>query len=318
MTQFSIPVSIVLTSERAWTSLDEKSADFGIVRFHFYIEDVLSNGQLKYGAPLRVYQKPEGISSKWTESEQAVLEHVKSHTSIEKYLVQKEVLKTLGSEILSESTGAQPFMFGGVIRAKINNKMSESLSAKEEFSSSLKVTTTETFTIEHDFPASFDGTLISAPAYYQREAHIYLTHIDYLRVQYRRSIFGLRKKAQNEPRVIKHDSHPNRYEIGMHVATAQYWQFVPSRCCLILESDYKPGVLDPNEIHVCPPQVKRHKKVDFPRVPTLYQIARVAFPRKWIWRKSPERMWKEEELIAIEDNEVRGKYGWWYRHGPGS
>ena len=318
MTQFSIPVSVKLTSENNWHTLDEKSSAFGIVRFHFYVEDVPSDGQILFGEPLGVFKKPKGLKVKRTESETTVLERVVSHKSIENYFLQREVLNELASEILSESTLQAIFKFGASIKEKVSEKLVASLSMGEEISSSLKVTTTETVTIENELPAEFEETVLSVPAYSRREAHIYITHIDYLRVHYRRSIFGLRKKARNEPPVIDYQRHPNKIEIGKHFATAFYWQFVPRSSCFVLSKEYKTSVTNPNEIVVCPPQKERRKKVEFPRVPTLYQIAHAAFPKKWIWRRSPDKRWTEEELMEIELNEVRGKQGWWSRHGPGA
>jgi hypothetical protein len=96
-----------------------------------------------------------------------------------------------------------------------------------------------------------------------------------------------------------------------------YWQLVPKSSCFLLETEHRNSVGSPTEVAVGPPQDEHAKKVEFPKVPTLYQIARVAFPRKWIWRKSEDKQWTEEELMAIELEEVRGKPGWWTAHGPG-
>lgn len=316
MSHFSIPVSVKLTSEHNWYSLDEQSSAFGIVRFHFFIEDVASNGDIVFGEPFGVYKKPKGVKVKRTESETTTVERLVSRKSIENYLLQREELEELAAEVLAKSTVLEVFKFGSSIKERVSSKLTASLSIGEEISASLKVTTTETVTIENELPEDFDETILSVPAYTRREAHIHLTHIDFLRVHYRRSPFGLRKKAKNEPAVVDFERHPNRVEIRKHFATAIYWQLMPKSSCFVLSKDYKTSVANATEILVCPPQVERRKKVEFPHVPTLYQIAKAAFPKKWVWRKSLQKAWTEEELMAIELDEVRGRPGWWFRHGP--
>lgn len=316
MTQISIPVALRLTSENSWHKLDERETVFGVARFHFYLEDLPHDGKIVYGEPLGVYRKPKGVKVRRTESETSTLERIISHKSIENYLMQREELEELAAEVLAQSSLMSVFKFGGAIRARVSKKMGEKFSVGEEVSSTLKCTTTETVIIENELPLEFEDTIVSVPAYMRREVHIHLTHVDYLRVHYQRTYFGLRKKAHNEPPVIDFQHHSNRIEIGAHFATALYWQLLPNSSCFILEKEHQPFVSAPTEVVICPPQNSRPKKMDFPKVPTLYQVARAAFPKKWIWRRSESKRWTEEELMAIELDEVRHKPGWWRRHGP--
>ena len=71
-------------------------------------------------------------------------------------------------------------------------------------------------------------------------------------------------------------------------------------------------VSDPSEITLEQPESKAPRFVEFPRVPTLYQIANAAFPYKWIWRRSDDHSWTEEELKNIELDEVKGLRSGWY------
>ena len=316
MTHISIPYAVRLTSENGWHKLDSKQSVFGIARFHFYLEDMAHDGRIVYGEPFGVYTKPKGMKVKRTESETTTLERIVSHKSIENYLLQREELEELAEEVLANSTIMDVFKFGGSIKEKVSRKLGESFSLGEEISSSLKSTTTETVTIENELPAEFEDTIVSVPAYMRREVHLHLTHVDYLRVHYRRSSFGLRKRAKNEPPVIDFQRHSNRIEIGSHFATALYWQLIPKCSCFVLSKGLQTVVQNPTEVVICPPQATRKKKIDFPKVPSLYQISRVAFPRKWIWRRSENKEWTQEELMAIELEEVSHKPGWWQRHGP--
>lgn len=316
MSHISIPVAIRLTSENNWHKLDNRQTVFGITRFHFYLEDLAHSGKIVFGEPFGVYMKPKGVKIKRTESETTTLERIVSHKSIENYLIQRDELQELAEEVLAKSSFMDVFKFSGSVREKVSKKLSESFNLGEEISNSLKSTTTETVTIENELPPEFEETMVSVPAYMRREVHLHLTHVDFLRVHYRRTSFGLRKKAKNEPPVIDFEKHSNRIEVGSHFATALYWQLLPRSSCFLLADDHKAAVINPTEVVICPPQTKRTKKIDFPKVPTLYQISRAAFPKKWIWRKSEIRSWTEEELMAIELDEVRHKPGWWHRHGP--
>ena len=318
MTHISIPVAVRLTSENSWHKLDNRNTIFGITRFHFFLEDIAHDEKIVYGEPFGVYKKPKGVKVKRTDSETTTLERIISHKSIENYLAQREELQELAEEVLAKSTVFDVFKFGGSIRDKVSRKLAESFSLGEEISSSLKSTTTETVTIENELPPEFEDTMVSVPAYMRREVHIHLTHIDYLRVHYRRSPFSLRKRAKSEPPVIDFQRHPNQIVVGAHFATALYWKLLPRSCCFLLAREHHSLVRSPTEIALCPPQGKRTKYIDFPKVPTLYQIARAAFPKKWVWRKSETREWTEEGLMAIELDEVRHKPGWWRRHGPGA
>jgi hypothetical protein len=49
-----------------------------------------------------------------------------------------------------------------------------------------------------------------------------------------------------------------------------------------------------------------------PERPTLETLSNIAFPYRWIDRKSD---WTIEELKTIEINEAGGS-GWWLRHKP--
>lgn len=316
MTHISIPIAVRLTSENSWHKLDSEQTMFGITRFHFYLEDIAHDGKIVFGEAFGVYTKPKGVKVKRTDSETTTLERIVSHKSIENYLTQREELEELAEEVLANSTLLEVFKFGGTIRDKVSRKLGESFSLGEEISSSLKSTTTEAVTIENELPQEFEGTMVSVPAYVRREVHLHLTHVDYLRVHYRRTPFGLRKKAKNEPPVIDFQRHSNRIEVGSHFATALYWQLLPKSCCFLMAKDHQAEVKSPTEVVICPPQNARPKKIDFPKVPTLYQISRAAFPKKWIWRKSENRAWTEEELMALELDEVRHKPGWWQKYGP--
>ena len=316
MTYISIPVSVQLTSEDHWDSLDERRTVFGVVRYHFYLEDRSVGDPIRFGEPMGVYMKPKGVSFKRTTSETTEIESVVSGKSIESFLLQRDELNEIATDLLSKVSVFSVFNFGAAVRAKVTEKFTKAFTLGEEISRSNKVTTKETVTIENEISEGIDEKVVSVPAYLRRETNIYLSYIDFLKVSYRRTRFGLRKIARSEPPVIDHKRHHNRIEVGQLVATALYWQLIPKSSCFVFAKDHRTEVADPLNILVCEPQHPKTKKVGFPDVPTLYQIAHAAFPRKWIWRKSEQNEWTEESLKAIEFEEVRNKPGWWERHRP--
>jgi hypothetical protein len=144
--------------------------------------------------------------------------------------------------------------------------------------------------------------------------------IDFLNVEYKRSWGGFRKKLCKSPFPPKSchsiKDHPNIIRIGVPVAEFQYWELLPNSSVLIKDSDYVQEVEDDAEISVYPPRDGLiNRPYWYPNsYPTLYQLSNVAFPFKWVNKRSKE--FTKEELMKIELGEAEGT-GWWYQHGPG-
>lgn len=111
--------------------------------------------------------------------------------------------------------------------------------------------------------------------------------------------------------------HPNRKKFGVPIATAYYWELLPQSSKFMFEREHKLEVRDPLQIEICAPRSIEERFVAFPKVPTLYQVANAAFPKKWIWRRSKRQNWTEDELRNMEFEEVREKAGWWQIFGGG-
>jgi hypothetical protein len=99
--------------------------------------------------------------------------------------------------------------------------------------------------------------------------------------------------------------------VGQPVATAYYWELQKNASKFMYEKDHQTEVADPSQITICSPVSTKERFVEFPDVPTLYHIAKAAFPYKWIWRKSTNNEWTEDDLRSIELEEVKKlKKGW--------
>lgn len=312
----SIPISLALTNERSWEKLDRKGTSFFIVRFHFQINERLLNEKHKIGDWIGLYQSTRGMSAQHVESETTSMEQIQSLRSIENHLLESESLDEVAFELVKNLELPQLLKIGLSVKGEISSRLKKSYATRQEISDSQKVTHTHSFEITNHYPSEETDAIVSVPVYRRRASDILLSYIDYLKVDYKRSPLGLRKKAKNSPSVDHPRKHTNRYKIGLPIATAYYWELQKNSSKFMYEKDHKTEVIDPSQIVICEPVCDREKVVEFPNVPTLYQISKAAFPRKWIWRKSEEREWTEEDLKSIELDEVKNKkYGWYSFYG---
>jgi hypothetical protein len=311
MTYITIPFSVELADEHSWKDLDDKKTSFGIVRFHFRLEDQTLAEPHAVGDAIGVYQKPRGMTMKHVKSDTTSIEQVISTKSIENHLLQSEVLAEVASELLAKHSITSLLGFKFNMKSKVSEKLSSSYTLGTEISSSEKVTRTETLTVENMFPPEIDETIVSVPVYKRRVVDVSLAYIDYLKVDYVRSPWGLRKKAKRHPKVVDHHNHPNRLPFGTPIATAYYWQLLPNSSKFIFERDHKVDVLNPLQITICEARSRKERVFNYRKdIPTLYKIARAAFPTKWILRKSVKQDWTEDQLNALEHDEVKGSPIW--------
>lgn len=94
----------------------------------------------------------------------------------------------------------------------------------------------------------------------------------------------------------------------------EYWSLLPESSLIIKDSDYNPDVLDDTDIAITTPDATI---IDRPywsvESPSLYQLANVAFPAKWVNLKGLN--YTKEQLMEIELGEAE-ETAWWFTHGP--
>ncbi|MBK8894161.1 MAG: hypothetical protein IPN64_08880 [Propionivibrio sp.] len=313
----SIPLSVELTDESEWSS-DKTKSQFFTMRCHFELVERQLQEPHRVGDVLAVYHHPKGVSHQHMISSTFEIEEVDAVEATKQLLVESEELASFATEISAKSNFFRAFNLDGKIKGEITEKFKNSFSQAQKIQVSAKNRFKKEFSITNQIAGDVTDPLLAVPVFKRCAYDIYLSYIDYLSVDYRRSLFGLRKKAYKEPPVIDHNDHPNRIKFGYPVATVLYWRFLPNSSKLIFEQDHKIEVFDREEIEVRAPEQYQRRHFNFPKIPTLYQIANAAFPKKWVLRKSRLQAWTEEELMAIEHDEVKEKKGWWFIHGPGS
>ncbi|MEO1595639.1 MAG: hypothetical protein AAFS02_10405 [Pseudomonadota bacterium] len=309
----SVPVSVALTDEQAWDGLDKRGTEFFVVRFHFQLNERLLDEKHQVGDWIGLYQSTKGMSAQHITSETTEVEQVVSSKCIESHLLCSETLAEIAAELAGEFKLPEILTVSSNIKESIARKLRRQYEIGVEVLDSQKTTRRVSFEIHNHYPADETKPIVSVPVYRRRAFDVLLGYIDFLRVEYRRSTMGLRKKCKRYPKVSDPHRHDNVRKVGMPIATVLYWELQSNSSKFMYEDDHQTEVRDPSQITLCAPQCDKTRFVEFPDVPTLYQIAKAAFPPKWIWRKSPANEWTEEELRAIEFDEVRATKTGWYR-----
>jgi hypothetical protein len=314
--ELTLPFSVELTQEDSWSVLNEKKTSFGIVRCHFQLNERLIEEPHKVGEALAVYKSPKGVGSQHVISSSFELEEIKQVSSIEKFLVENESVALFASEFAAKAGVNKHSNVSAKVKSELSQKLKTSVSSANELHESQKIRKTTTFEIKNDIGADIILPIVAVPAYKRKAYDLILSYVDFLRVDYERSLFGLRRKAKKSPPIIDFNEHPNKIKFGLPLCTIMYWEFSPRSSVLMIEDEHKVEVKDAEQIAICPPMCKKIKYVKFPDVPSLYQIANAAFPLKWILRKCPDKSWTEETLKLIELDEIKKKpNGWWERYG---
>ncbi|GLS26586.1 hypothetical protein [Marinibactrum halimedae] len=311
----SIPYSVDLTKEKSWKILDESQTSFGIVRCHFQLNERFLDEHHQVGDALAVYKSPQGVGSQHVIASSFELEKIKQISSIEKFLTENEHTASFATELAAKIELSKENKLSSKIKTQLASKLKSKLSITSELHENQKIREKTSFEITNTIDPEITEPIVAVPAYKRKAYDLLLGHVDFLRVDYKRSLFGLRKKAIKHPPIIDFNNHPNREGFGVPLATIMYWEFLPKSSILMLESEHCVQVKDSEQVTLIQPHCEKTKNVDFPDVPSLYQIANAAFPKKWILRKSENNSWTEEELKNIELEEVKSaENGWWSRH----
>ena len=307
----SIPFAVDLTEEKAWDKLNNKNTRFFVTRFHFLIESVQLNEPHCIGEKLAVFETPQDASQEYVNTVTFGREDVNIISSIKNSLYENKLVAGLATECAAKVKTSGIGEISNSLKMKLNTEFKNSFSQSYRVEENSKVRQNVSFEIKNIFGPSISNPLVAVPVFQRCAFNMYLAYIDYLLVDYRKKYFGLRQIRKNHPKVIGIE-HPNRMRFGVPIARALYWKHLTGSSKFVYENEYTLEVSDPDEIEIVPFE-RQNRVVEFPNVPTLYQITRAAFPRKWIKRKGD---WTEEELIAIECKEAHDS-PWWYRHGPG-
>lgn len=308
----SIPFAVELANEENWECMDAKQTQFFIVRCHFQLDERHLEEPHRVGPYLAVYQSPKGVGQSHVTKSSFELEHLEAEKCIENQLVENKHVMSFVSNLATKASLPKTFEISQSLQATLSSELRSSFSKTKEVSESCKVKVAREFQVQNTIDPNISESLVAVPVYKRCAYDVILAYVDYLRVDYRTSTMGLRKKAIKYPIIVDFQRHPNVIRFAEPLATVKYWQFLPESCKLMMEKSYEVEVKDSQSVTIGPPQSLRKKFVHRPDVPTLYQVANAAFPRKWIWRKSTQGAWTEEDLKKIELDEAKKKLGRWF------
>lgn len=309
----TIPYCVALTEEDAWECLDKNKTEFFVVRCHFQLNERVLNEPHHVGEALAVYQSPKGVGHQHVIASKFELEALNSVSSIRSHLTESEQLSEFVGDLISKARLPQTLALEVKLKSKLSSKYKESFSLAEEVRESCKIRVTKEFVITNTIDPNITESIVAVPVYKRKAYDIHLAWVDYLKVHYKRSPFGLRKKCKKYPKILGGDKHKNKIKFALPISTAYFWDFLPESSKLMLEKDHRVEVTDSEQIAFGPSLDNKPRVVPFPDVATLYQVATAAFPIKWIWRKSKSSEWTADDLKKIELEEVNGKNGWWSR-----
>lgn len=315
---FSVPFYKELTNPDGWENTCGKNRRYQAVRAIFKISTSQLPGPGKIGRKFSVFGAPEGISQEVFKSVELETEIFQETRTIEKSIIDSNSMAKILSS-LSASYGDGAFFNMG---AKVDLEASENI--KKSFQSEFHVTNAErkkrkiTYHFKNTVEKDSSDPLCGVAVYQECRADLYLLQIDFLKVEYKRSMMGLRKKLIKTPfpDSNKRSKHPNIIHIGTPVAELRYWELMPDSSLIIRDSDYKQEVENDSEIKILPPRKDLQNRPYWqPKgFPSLYQLSRVAFPYRWV--DMPSTDLSKEQLMKIELGEAETT-GWWFHHGPG-
>jgi hypothetical protein len=276
------------------------------------LSKVQVNESAKKGEKLAVHEAPQGVEIRKVISIEQERSITNTKKSIKTCLLENESTYQFALNLASELKASPGFSLLPGIKTGCVKKFRESFQNTFSFEKSVTERKNVKFELTYTINSDANERYLSVAVYQKYSLDLCLAYIDYLFVDYRKSLMGLRKKRQKYPPVTS-QVHPNVVKFNTPLTSIHYWKLLPKSAMIVNENSYKNEVDDPQEIIVKEPDNYHKYYVAMPDVPTLYQISNVAFPLRWIKRKGD---WTEEELKEIEWEEAKDT-AWWFNYGPG-
>ncbi len=309
--KLTIPFPEDLTEEAGWILLDRYL--YFVPRFHLHIEQNQTS-ELCFGDILRSFHTTGFSETEMVKSFEEEFTVVDLRETTRSATLSNDLSQKITATIAG--TAKSPFYevssnLAASLEQTVRSSLGESLRSSDTVSKREK----RTFTISQRIKPGA-GELQHAVAGYRKYSQsVYLHYIDYLFVEYKSTTFGLRKKKWNLPRPVE-GVHINRIPINLPLFKLLYWDLEEESSLVYTESEYAklPKVAHPDRVTF--EELRETTTLPLPshaEPPTLYTLANIAFPLRWVDRKGP---WTREELEKIELEEADGS-AWWYQYGPG-
>ena len=309
--KLSVPFAEDLTREAGWIQLDRYR--YFAARFHLHIEQNQTN-EFASGDVLRTFH-----TTPFSETEIVkVFEEEFTVVDLKETTRSLALSDDLSRKIAGTLAGAakSPFYevsadIGAALEQTIRSSVGASLRSSDTISRRVK----KTFTVSQKVKSGSQELQLAVAGYRKYSQSVFLHYIDYLFVEYRSTVFGLRKKKRNLPRPVG-KAHINRIPVNMPLFKLVYWEPETESSLLYTETEYQrlSKVAHPDRVTF--EELREEVRLPLPshpEHPTLYTLSNIAFPIRWVDRKGP---WTREELEKTELEEAEGSV-WWYQYGPG-
>ena len=317
---FEVPFFRDLTKVDGWNEVDGKGTKYQVARAIFKLNSSHMPGPSKIGRKFEPTGAPIGVGQEKLREISLSTEKFDEIKTIERSIIESNSMGKILSSLSSSFGDGKIFRAGGKVEVEVMESLKTNFQNDFHITNSTRIIKTITYKFKDTFSSEFSDRVCGAAMYQRCRADLYLLMVDFLNVEYKRSWGGLRKKLCKSPFPPKNcnsiKDHPNIIRIGVPVAELQYWELLPISSVLIKDSEYAQEVEDDSEISVYPPREGLiNRPYWYPNsYPTLYQLSNVAFPFKWVNKRSKE--FTKEDLMKIELGEAEGT-GWWYQNGPG-
>ena len=309
--KLTVPFAEELTKEAGWTQLDRYL--YFAARFHLQIEQN-QTPDFAVGDILRTYRTTSHAETEVEKVFEQEVTTVDLRETTRSAILSSDLTAKISAEIAGGAKS--PFYeasanIGSALEQTIRSSMSESIRS----SNSVSRRERKSFRVRQTIKAGAPELQLAVAGYRKYRRDVYLHTIDYLFVEYRKTLFGLRKKKRNLPRPIG-TAHINLIPIHIPLFRLFYWNLEAESQLLYTEAEYQnltkvthPDRVTFHELHA-PIRLRMPTREE---QPTLYTLSNIAFPLRWVDRQGP---WTREELEQIEMEEADGS-AWWYQHGPG-
>lgn len=309
-----VPVFQDLAKPTGWQRLDER--DFVVCRFHF---DLIEQqpGEPQPGPAIKTYDSITPYEDEIVVEESFSSVHL---VQIGEQLIRGLELSTVAKESVSTSTEASIYALKSKLLSSIEAATSQMASVQSsstiQTSLSRSLTRTERSTQRYHIPGGRPCQL--GYLYRRRAVRVYLSWVDYLQVHYTKRRFALRNRKRVSP--APSGSRPtNVVKTQLPLADICWWEQTPGHV-LKDTTDYVVVANSPHRAWIDTPKVKTTEYLAPISEPSLYKLARAAFPRRWV--DSNCSGLSGEPLLAhlesLDDREWTDAYNglWWRLHGP--
>jgi|GEM_PF-4859306 len=295
----SIPYAVDLTDSMAWENLDDDCKVFAVVRMHFKLVHDYSYYKIKKGEVLCAVQVPDNVDVTHEFLQKREVDLTDCRKSISKCIKQNEVMSGIATE-LSAGVGVKCSL-GGNVGARIRH----SFSTQNLRENIVHIRDEMSFKVISRFRGDDTSSYLFIKTYNVSRYYLYLTCVDHLTIEYSASGLRLRKRANAKPK-ISGSKHVNIVKYGECLGSVYVDNPLPGAGKLLLESKYTGSEYE--DIRFSEDSggdVMTHHTELPPKIPTLYHIARAAFPRRWIMSKHAKQKWTDEELMKLEIEEFQ-------------